>query len=299
MNLRDLEYLNALIKHKHFGKAAAACFVSQPALSSQIKKLEDELGVALIERHKKSFFVTEIGNVVHQKSLKLLELAREIENYCYSAFDQTQGKIKFGLIPTSAPYILPFLIPEINKHFPKIELIIIEDKTNNLIKSLEENEVDLAILVLPLSIEGFHTEQIANERFMLAVGNKHPLYKAKEVNLKDLKNEEVLLLDDGHCLKEQTLEICKNSKFNKTKEFKATSLETLRQMVALNVGVTLIPELAVSKNETNLKILPFKAPAPSRNLGLVWRQNHPKNEIFKELATHFRNRLNEVFKSNK
>ena len=275
MNLRDLRYLVALSDLKHFGRAAEASFVSQPTLSTQIKKFEDELGVPLIERNPRNVMLTDVGVAVVARARAILREADEIKNIARRAKDPESGMVKIGIFPTLGPYLLPHVVPNIVKRFPKLELMLFEEKTESILKKLHDGELDAGILALPIHDETLHAEFLFEESFVLAVPKSSALAKLKKVKLSDLTNERLLLLDDGHCLRDQALEVCQMAGVGERAGFRATSLETLRHMVSANVGMTLLPALTVQPPvppTPNIVLIPFAEPAPHRRIAIVWRR---------------------------
>lgn len=275
MNLRDLRYLVAVADLKHFGRAAEASFVSQPTLSTQLKKFEDELGVALIERNPRNVMLTPVGEAVVARARVMLREADEIRQLARRAKDPESGMVKLGIFPTLGPYLLPHIVPGIVKRFPKLELILVEEKTDVIMRKLAEGELDCGILALPIHDERLHAEYLFEEDFILAVPTSHPLAKRKKTKLAELADEKLLLLDDGHCLRDQALEVCQMIGVAERAGFRATSLETLRYMVAANVGMTLLPALTVHPPApvTNaIALIPFADPTPHRRIAMVWRR---------------------------
>ena len=276
MNLRDLRYLVALADLKHFGRAAEASFVSQPTLSTQLKKFEDELGVALIERNPRNVMLTPVGEAVVARARVMLREADEIRQLARRAKDPESGMVKLGIFPTLGPYLLPHIVPGIVKRFPKLELILVEEKTEIILRKLAEGELDCGILALPIQDERLHMEYLFEEDFILAVPTSHHLAKRKRVRLADMANEKLLLLDDGHCLRDQALEVCQMIGANERAGFRATSLETLRHMVAANVGMTLLPALTVhppAPTTAAISLVSFADPPPHRRIAMVWRRS--------------------------
>ena len=275
MNLRDLRYLVALSDHRHFGRAAEASFVSQPTLSTQLKKLEDELGMALVERNPRNVLLTEVGEAVVARAKIILREADEIKAIARRAKDPEAGTVRIGIFPTLAPYLLPHVIPEIVKQFPKLELILVEDKTDAILKKLHDGELDAGLLALPIHDDTLHAEFLFEEAFVLALPKHHRLARAKRVELADLSLESLLLLDDGHCMRDQALEVCAMTGAAEKPGFRATSLETLRHMVSANVGITLMPALSVhapAPNSSGICLIPFSDPVPHRRIAMTWRR---------------------------
>ena len=292
MNLRDLRYLVALADLKHFGRAAEASFVSQPTLSTQIKKLEEELGVPLIERNPRNVLLTDVGEAVVARARLMLREADEIKNIARRAKDPASGAVKIGIFPTLGPYLLPHVVPQIVAKFPKLELMLFEEKTEIILKKLHDGELDAGILALPIHDDTLHSEFLFEEPFVLAVPATHRMAKQKKVKLSDLAEERLLLLDDGHCLRDQALEVCQIAGAVERSGFRATSLETLRHMVSANVGMTLLPALAVrppAPATANLVLIPFADPQPHRRIAMVWRRTSALTVFLSGLVQSFKN----------
>ncbi len=283
MNLKDLKYLVALSEYRHFGKAADSCFVSQPTLSMQIKKLEDLLGVQLIERTNKSVMLSEIGIEISTRAKKILAQADEIKELAKSAKDPYSGELKIGIIPTLAPYLLPHIVPKLSKSFPKLALYLVEEQTVYLLDKLEQGKIDAAILALPLGDTKLIAIPLFEEEFLLAVPKTHALAERKFVKQADLANKSLLLLDDGHCLRDQALLYCQQAHAAEMKGFRATSLETLRQMVITGLGITLMPKLAC-KADSGIRYIPFSSPKPTRTIGMLWRSAISKKNLLEDIA---------------
>ena len=291
MNLRDLRYLVALADLKHFGRAAEACFVSQPTLSTQIKKFEDELGTPLIERNPRNVMLTDVGVAVVARARAILHEADQIKNIARRAKDPESGTVKIGIFPTLGPYLLPHVVPNIVKKFPKLELMLFEEKTESVLKKLHDGDLDAGIIALPIHDDTLHAEFLFEESFVLAVPKGSALAKLKKIKLSDLANERLLLLDDGHCLRDQALEVCQMAGVGERAGFRATSLETLRHMVSANVGMTLLPALTVQPPvppTPNVVLIPFAAPAPSRRIAIVWRRTSALTVFLQQLVPLFK-----------
>jgi LysR family hydrogen peroxide-inducible transcriptional activator len=283
MNLRDLKYLVALADTRHFGKAAQRCFVSQPTLSAQIKKLESFLGVQLIERQPRQVTLTETGARIVPLARSILQQSEEIVSVARHEHDPLAGKLKLGLIPTIGPYLLPLVTRKLRKQFPKLQLMLYEYQTQPLMEKLRSGDIDMAIVALPVALDGLEARELYVEDFTLAVPGNHPLTKKAHVKLDDLVGETLLLLEDGHCLRDQALAVCSRVDVKDSDDYRATSLETLRQMVAAGVGVTLLPELATRGpfgSGQGLTVKSFTRPVPSRTVGAVWRKSSSRNESF-------------------
>ncbi|MDR2872341.1 MAG: LysR family transcriptional regulator [Xanthomonadaceae bacterium] len=292
MNLRDLKYLVALADHRHFGRAAAASHVSQPTLSTQIKKLEDELGVALVERAPRKVMLTPAGHEAAERARQIVAEVEQMKEAARRSQDPEAGTVRLGIFPTLAPYLLPHVIPQVRTRFPQLELLLTEDKSDVLLTRLREGKLDAAILVLPLHDDQLHAEFLFEEPFVLAVPGNHPLARRESLSVQDLAHQQLLLLEDGHCLRDQSLEVCRLAGAQERAEFRGTSLETLRQMVAANVGITLIPMLAAkppAMHADNVQLLPFTDATPSRKIAMVWRRTSAMSSFLSELTKTFKN----------
>jgi LysR family transcriptional regulator, hydrogen peroxide-inducible genes activator len=287
MNLRDLRYLVALAEHRHFGRAAEASFVSQPTLSTQIKKLEDELGVALVERTPRKVLLTEVGREIAQRAREVLNEVDQIKAIARRTLDPESGTVRLGIFPTLGPYLLPHVVPRIRARFPRLELLLIEEKTEIALRQLREGRLDAAVLALPIHDDQLHAEFLFEEPFVLAVPENHALAHRKALKLDDLSDQSLLLLEDGHCLRDQALEVCQLAGASEKTGFRATSLETLRQMVAANVGITLLPSLAVQPpvaRSDNVQLVAFRGDVPSRRIAMIWRKSSAMTAFLKSLA---------------
>ncbi len=288
MNLRDLQYLVSLAEHRHFGRAAQACFVSQPTLSTQIKKLEEELGVPLVERAPRKVLLTEVGADIANRARSVLNEIEQIRGVARRTLDPESGTVRLGIFPTLAPYLLPHVLPLVRTAFPKLELLLVEEKSEIVLRRLREGKLDAGVLALPLHEDSLHCEFLFEEPFLLAVAEQHPLaHKQGQLKLADLSNQNLMLLEDGHCLRDQALEVCHLAGAGERSGFRATSLETLRQMVAANVGITLLPVMAVKPPVApveNLHLIEFKGHPPSRRIAMVWRKSSAMDAFLQRLA---------------
>jgi LysR family hydrogen peroxide-inducible transcriptional activator len=276
MNLKDLKYLVALADTGHFGRAAERTFVSQPTLSAQLKKLEQYLGVKLVERQPKKVQLTEAGKQIVVHARRMLDEANQIVALGRNSTDPLTGKLKVALIPTIGPYLLPRVMQKIRKTLPHLGLMLYEHRTDGLLKRLHDGEIDVGILALPTALDGLKSRALYTEVFMLAVPNDNILAGKSTVKVQDLKDQTLLLLEDGHCLRDQALEVCSRVDVREAEDFRATSLETLRQMVVAGLGITLLPELAVDSpfgSQRGLTVRHFAKPAPMRTVGAVWRKS--------------------------
>ncbi len=291
MKLRDLEYLVALAEEGHFAHAAERCFVSQPTLSGQLKKLEEELGVLLVERTSRQVVMTEAGRAVTVQARRVLAEAREIKGIAESFHDPMAGALQIGLIPTVAPYLLPLIMPRLRQAYPNLKLWLHEQQTHVLMERLRNAELDLLILALPVPSHDFVEVDLFREPFQLAVPASDPLSQQASAQLGDLNEREVMLLEEGHCLREHALDVCFRAGASEYGAFHATSLETLRHMVGEGMGITLMPELAVprhtAKNDA-VRYLPFTGPVPSRRIGMLYRSGSYREETFSRIADEVR-----------
>lgn len=284
MNIRDLQYLVAVAQHLHFGKAANVCCVSQPTLSMQIKKLEDQLGVQLIERNNKNIMMTEIGQAIVLHAQQILNNVKAIKETAHSAINPYAGTIKIGLIPTLGPYLLQHIVTPLNKSFPQLKLHLIEAKTSEIVAQMISGDLDAAILALPISESKLVTKVLFEESFLVAISAQHSLASRKRLNTTDLHDCELLLLEEGHCLREQALDVCNHFKAQQPLHaFHATSLETLRYMIASGEGITLMPSLACVPS-SSIKYIPIFNPKPSRKIGMMWRKSSPRERLFEEMS---------------
>ncbi|GAA0723533.1 LysR substrate-binding domain-containing protein [Dokdonella soli] len=290
MNLRDLRYLVALAEHRHFGRAASASFVSQPTLSTQIRKLEEELGVALVERAPRKVLLTEVGREIAQRAREVLNEVEQIRAAARRTRDPESGTVRLGIFPTLGPYLLPHVVPTIRTRFPRLELLLTEEKTEIVLKQLREGRLDAGILALPIHDDQLHQEFLFEEDFVLAVPEGHELATHSTLKLGDLADQNLLLLEDGHCLRDQALEVCQLAGAVERSGFRATSLETLRQMVAAGVGITLLPTLAVKPPvapSADIHLVEFRGRPPSRRIAMVWRRSSAIAPFLKRLAEVF------------
>ena len=276
LKLKDLQYLVALADEKHFGRAAQKSFVSQPTLSAQLKKLEDYLGVQLIERNPKKVTLTEAGEQIVARARRIIEASDEVVALARTHRDPLAGKLRLALLPTIGPYLLPRVSREIRKALPRLELRLYEYQTEQMLEKLHAGQIDVGVLALPVDMEGLDSRLLYDEPFTVALPENHRLTKKTSLKAEDLKDEPLLLLEDGHCLRDQALEVCSRVGMQEKQDFRATSLETLRQMVATGAGVTLLPELSSKGaygSARGVVLRPFAKPAPVRHVGAIWRKS--------------------------
>ncbi|MEN8713240.1 MAG: DNA-binding transcriptional regulator OxyR [Arenicellales bacterium] len=296
MKLRDLEYLVAVDEERHFHKAAERSFVSQPTLSGQLKKLEDELGVMLIERTRRQVAMTDVGAAVAQQARIILAEVKAVKEIVQSFDDPMAGELHVGLIPTLAPYLLPRIMPGIRKQYPKLKLWLHEYQTSVLLEQLRRAELDLLILALPVDTDKFTEIHLFNEPFQLAVPKDEELAQQPMIALAELSKREMLLLEEGHCLRGQALDVCFMAGATENVGFHASSLETLRQMVAEGMGITLMPELAIPSRQSEtdtIRYLPFTDPRPSRQIGMLYRKGSYRKETFIKLQLLIQKEMDE------
>ncbi|PPD32037.1 MAG: DNA-binding transcriptional regulator OxyR [Methylomonas sp.] len=284
MNLRDLHYLIAVADLRSFVQAAERCFISQPTLSTQIKKLEDGLGVQIFERSNKRVLLTEIGEQVVISARRILQEVEQVKQLAEHAGDPLAGNLRIGAFPTLSTYIFPPLVPLIRQQFPKARLILLEEKTEELIKQLKNAQIDMALLALPVPDESLQRAVLFDDEFLLAVAADHPLANLNKIAQTDLAGQQLLLLDEGHCLRGQALQICQINSADEQQDVRATSLETLRQMVRAGTGITFMPRIAIGPGDDGIRYIPFASPAPSRSIGLVWRKTSARGKLITAMA---------------
>jgi len=279
MNIRDLKYFLTVAELEHFGKAAELCCVSQPTLSGQIKKLEELLGVALFERTNRRVMLTETGKLILRSARRILLEVDTINEIAENSHDPIAGKFSLGAFPTLASYVFPDLVPKLKLSMPNLRLVLIEEKTEMLIEKLRHGEIDAALLALPIDDDFLVSQKLFDDEFLLATPINHELAKLEQIDQHILKGQELLLLEEGHCLRDQALEVCQLHGINQEQDFKATGLETLRQMVKAGSGITFMPNIAIHKNESGIRYVPFAPPAPMRTIGMVWRKTSVRTEV--------------------
>jgi len=287
MTLQELKYLVALADHGHFGRAAESCFITQSTLSTQIKKLEDFLGVTLFDRSLKRVAPTPIGREILQAARNIVEESERIRELARHAQDPMARTVHLGVIPTLGPYYLPHALTLVHRKYPGLRLLLREEMTQQILERLNAGTLDAGLLALPVADDGLRVEPLFYEPFFAALPAGHPLAKRDILKVNDIMAEKLLLLDEGHCLRDQALDVCGGGSRGR-EEVRATSLETLRQMVGLGLGLTLLPALAVDAapraSKKAVEIRPFRAPPPGRTIGLVWRRRAPFPETFERLA---------------
>jgi LysR family hydrogen peroxide-inducible transcriptional activator len=274
MTLTELRYVVALSHERHFGRAAQKCFVTQPTLSLALAKLEDELGVKLFERNKNEVLVTARGQAIVEQARRVLDEVGKISHIAKGSQDQLSGTLRLGAIPTIGPYLLPELVPILRKRAPSMPLAIEENLTGNLAPMLREGELDVVLIALPFAVPGVKTRVVYEEPFSVVVPEGHPWESRKAVKPSELADQNLLVLNAGHCFRDQVLEACPGQSNTALPEGRAgSSLETIRNMVASGLGVSVLPSSALTPRYASklLRVVPFSSPVPSRKVALAWR----------------------------
>lgn len=283
MNIRDLKYVIEVAKHRNFTKAARAAFVSQAGLSIQVKKLEEEIGVQIFERDNNEFLITPAGQEILEKAKNILSEVEDMKQIARAAKDEFAGEFRIGAFPTLAPYYFPDIAGKISKKFKDLKLFLVEEKTEKLVEMLKNGEIDAAFLAEPLESEIFDKRFIFEENFLLAVPKESEFSCRKRIEFDELSGVEMMLLEDGHCLRDQALGICEIAKISENKDYRASSLETLRQMVKIGAGMTLIPEIAAIKDR-NISYVKIQN-APKRRISLFSRQGYYRKNLIKGICS--------------
>jgi LysR family hydrogen peroxide-inducible transcriptional activator len=290
MTLTELRYIVAVAREKHFGRAAEACFVSQPTLSVSIKKLEEELDVRIFERGTSEVSVTPLGDEIVRQAQSVIEQAAAIKEIAKRGKDPATGPLRLGVIYTIGPYLLPDLVKQAIDRVPQMPLILQENFTVKLLEMLRTGDLDCAIMAEPFPDTGLAVAPLYDEPFMAAVPKTHALAKRKSISTEELKRETMLLLGTGHCFRDHVLEVCPEyARFSSDaggirKSFEGSSLETIKYMVASGMGVTVVPRLSVPKDpQPHVKYIRFTAPVPTRRVVLVWRRTFTRYEAIAAL----------------
>jgi LysR family hydrogen peroxide-inducible transcriptional activator len=288
--LRQLQYAVAVAEHRHFRRAAAACHVTQPALSAQVRQLEELLGVQIFERNRRQVRITAAGEEILQRARACLSEVRDLEELAARLARPGGGPLRIGVIPTLAPYLLPGLLPRLRVEHPAYELQLWEAQTSTLTAKLDEGELDMLLLALPLPDDPRAGLPLAREPFILLTPSAHPLATAAEVTENSLRGEAILLLEDGHCLRDHALSACRLPALGIADQVHANSLSMLVEMVRNGLGITLLPASAVPvelRQREGLAVRRFRAPEPSRMLGALWREGSPRSDEFDSLSELF------------
>ena len=299
MTIRDLEYFVALAETRHFGQAAERCHVTQPTLSMQIAKLEQELGIRLFERDKRRVSLTDAGRQILTRAGSVLDGVNEIRDVARGLTGDLSGPMYLGVIPTIGPYLLPHLLPELRSIYPDVKLYLREDKTDQLVEQLQHSTLDAAILSLPLDTPDLDYDVFFREELVAGLPKSHALARKKRVAMKDLADEPILLLEEGNCMRDQTLKLCRGSRPADPEGYRASTIESLRQMVSAGMGCTFLPKLSTVgpfAKASPIAIRPLYAPTPRRDIALAYRKTYPKAASLKELARALRARMESTLK---
>ena len=288
--MKQLQYLVALAETRHFGRAAERCFITQSTLSAGIRDLEAVLDIEVAERTNRQVMLTRVGERIAERARVLLRDAEDVMDIARASRAPMTGEIRLGVIPTIGPFFLPTAMPLLRSRFRSLKLYLREDRTAQLLSRLGEGELDLAVIALPFDTGDFIVEVIFEDELLFACARDHPLAENEIVDLETLAMDQLMLLEEGHCLRDQTLEFCQDRNLRSTSPFEATSLHTLVQMVAADIGVALIPKLAVDAaitNGTNVSLSRTKLPA-FRRIGVAWRSTSSRTQDFQTLTRSFR-----------
>jgi LysR family transcriptional regulator, hydrogen peroxide-inducible genes activator len=286
VTLRQLRYLAALAEHRHFGRAAEACAVTQPALSMQIRELERLLGIELVERRPGEVVLTQIGLEVAQRGDRVLAGARDLVDFARHRGRLLTGRLQIGVIPTLAPYVLPKLLPVLQRRYPDLRIELRETQTKSLLDELARGSLDAVMLALPVHEAEIETIRLFDDPFLLGVPAGYPRPETARVTAAEVDRQQLILLEEGHCLRDQALAYCAGARRDAALSLGATSLATVLQMVANGYGVTLVPRVAVDVEVRNerVKLLRFADPEPGRTIGLAWRRSSPRKVDFVALG---------------
>lgn len=286
ISLKQLRYLDAIARHGHFGKAAAHCAVTQPALSMQIQKLEQELGVQLVERRRQGAQLTETGREVARRAQRILNEVRDIRDFARQCSAPLSTPVRLGVIPTIAPYVLPALLPLVRADYPQLVLHVRETHTQQLLAELNDGALDLLLLALPVEHPEIETLRLIEDRFLLAMPPGRKLRRRVKATPELFEHDRLLLLEEGHCLRDQALAFCDLRQVEGVDTFGASSLSTIVQMVANGMGLTFLPEISIGPETMGgrVSIARFADPEPARTLGLAWRRTSPRKEDFRVLG---------------
>jgi LysR family hydrogen peroxide-inducible transcriptional activator len=286
ITLKQLQYLAALAQHRHFGRAAEACAVTQPALSMQIRDLEKRLGIALVERRPGEVALTDMGREIVERSDQILAATRDLVDFARHGKRLLVGRLTLGVIPTLAPYVLPRVLPELQAQYPELQVELRETQTKVLLDELARGLLDVVMLALPVPEADVETMHLFDDPFLLAVRAGEPCSAKQRVTARDIAQQRLILLEEGHCLRDQALAFCAGARRDNVMGLGATSLTTVMEMVANGYGVTLVPQVAigVEARDERVKLLPFVPPQPGRAIGLAWRRTSPRKADFRALG---------------
>ena len=304
MTFTQLEYIVAIDSHRHFAGAAEHCFVTQPTLSMQVQKLEEELGIKIFDRSKQPVIPTEAGIEIIEQARKILSEKSVIKEIVQIKKGELSGELRIGIIPTLAPYLLPLFVQSFTKKFPQVKLVVNEIMTENIIQRLREGSIDAGLLVTPLQEKGIREHVLFYEELVAYVSKKNDVYKKNYLLAQDIDPNKLWLLEEGHCFRSQIVNLCelrKASKEGSHFEYEAGSIETLRRMVEMNDGITIMPELAtthLTKGQMQL-IRHFKSPPPMREVSLIVHRDFVKQRLMQVLKQEIINTIPEKIKKNK
>ena len=286
ITLKQLRFFDGVARLGHFGRAAEACSVTQPALSMQIKELERELGVELIERRPQGLTLSNAGHEIARRAARILTEARDLADYARQSGAVLSGALHLGIIPTAAPYLLPPLLPLLREKFPDLDLHIRETQTEQLLQQLRDGSLDLLLLALPFDYPDIETLKLFDDRFLLAMPRNRRISSRIRATTDLMKEDRLLLLEEGHCLRDQALAFCELRRVENIDTFGASSLSTLVQMVSNGMGLTLLPEISIDHETRHggVRLMRFAEPEPMRTLGLAWRSTSPRKRDFAEFG---------------
>ncbi|MEZ5898077.1 MAG: hydrogen peroxide-inducible genes activator [Hyphomicrobiaceae bacterium] len=286
ITIKQLRYFHALAREQHFGRAAESCSVTQPALSMQIQELEGSLGMDLVERTRSGVKLTAKGEKIAERAQRILNDVKDLVDFAKQSAGVLSGTLRMGLIPSVAPYVLPPLLPLLKKKYADLELHIRETLTETLLHELVEGKLDVLLLALPVKHADIETLELFEDRFVLAVPETLNMSGRVKATPELVKQERLLLLEEGHCLRDQALDYCSLKHVDTINTFGASSMSTIVEMVAAGLGITLLPELCITMEERgrDIKLMRFVDPEPSRTIGLVWRQSSPRAEDYRALG---------------
>jgi LysR family hydrogen peroxide-inducible transcriptional activator len=286
ITLRQLRYLAALVRHRHFGRAAESCAVTQPALSMQIRELERELKIDLVERRPNEIVLTEIGIEIAERAAKILNDVQDLADLARHRGRVLTGTLRLGIIPSLAPYVLPRILPDLQSRYPDLRLEVRETLTRQLTEELEQGKLDALMVALPAEAHGFEAMRLFEDPFLLAMSAEDAPASSNRVSARAIDSRRLILLEEGHCLRDQALAFCSIARSSTPAALGATSLATVMQMVANGYGITLVPEVAalMEVRDPRVKLLRFQPPEPARIIGLIWRASSPRKKDFTTLG---------------
>ncbi len=296
MTLTELKYIIAVARERHFGRAAESCHISQPSLSVAVRKLEDELGVQLFERRSQEVTPTPIGEAIVEQALKVIDEVRRVEQIAAQGQDPLSGPLRLGVIFTISPYLTPGLVREMLKVAPNMPLILTENYTDHLLEQLRDGKIDVAIMALPINEPGMMLAPLYDEDFVVTVPSNHPWAERDTINRDEVQSENLLLLGQGHCLRDQILAVCpernrRNITTDIQKTVEGSSLLTIRHMVAQGLGVTVLPKTALHEADKDplIRAIPFEGTAPTRRVIIVWRRSFNREPAIEVIRQAVRN----------